>query len=700
MSLTTNLSGRLRNTALPRTHALLPLFEAVVNSIHACEDLPRKDILNSSINIHILRESKPVEQTNLLEDNTKKTGPEALPEIIGFKIIDSGVGFTDENMKSFKELDSDYKEEKGCRGIGRLLWLKAFKDVSIQSSYYGPNDQIFQRIFAFDKQYGVRPGTPEGKVIPDASRPQTIVTLSGFLPGYRKYAPKTIHKIAHNMLEHCLWYFIREGGRPQITLIDEENFVSLDDLFDGFTLGNIEHERIKIKEYEFELTYIKARNPNLSSHEICYCAADRLVKKENITNKIPGLYRKISDSSGQFAYLCFVVSQFLNERVRSERTGFDIEESRSSEKNEQSCILELLSDNLDAEIVFDDINDAVLEKIAIRLDSVLDKNKESGRHRVESFVSTVAPKYKPIMRHYPELTVDPDTSDKELDIMLYKRLSELEVSMISKGHDLTTPKDNEPFEAYKEKLEQYLAMASDIKKSDLANYVSHRKVVLDFFEEVIKRHRNGKYSQESIVHQLIMPMQVESDEIRFDDANLWLIDERLAFHSFLASDKTLSSMSITGATETLEPDITCVNIYDNPLLVNEGRQLPLASITVIEIKRPMRNDFLEGEKDNPIEQALLYVQKIRQGQVKTSSGRPIPQTDLIPAFCYILADLTPKMIERAKLMGLKPTSDYMGYFGYNDNYSAYIEVVGFDRLITAAKERNRAFFDKLGLPSN
>ena len=243
-------------------------------------------------------------------------------------------------------------------------------------------------------------------------------------------------------------------------------------------------------------------------------------------------------------------------------------------------------------------------------------------------------------------------------------------------------------------------MASDIKKSDLANYVSHRKVVLDFFEEIIKRHRNGKYSQESIVHQLIMPMQVESGEIRFDDANLWLIDERLAFHSFLASDKTLSSMPITGATETLEPDITCVNIYDNPLLVNEGRQLPLASITVIEIKRPMRNDFLEGEKDNPIEQALLYVQKIRQGQVKTSSGRPIPQTDLIPAFCYILADLTPKMIERAKLMGLKPTSDYMGYFGYNDNYSAYIEVVGFDRLITAAKERNRAFFDKLGLPSN
>ena len=31
----TNLPGRIRNTNLPKSHALLPLFEAVVNSIHA-----------------------------------------------------------------------------------------------------------------------------------------------------------------------------------------------------------------------------------------------------------------------------------------------------------------------------------------------------------------------------------------------------------------------------------------------------------------------------------------------------------------------------------------------------------------------------------------------------------------------------------------------------------------------------------------
>ena len=46
------------------------------------------------------------------------------------------------------------------------------------------------------------------------------------------------------------------------------------------------------------------------------------------------------------------------------------------------------------------------------------------------------------------------------------------------------------------------------------------------------------------------------------------------------------------------------------------------------------------------------------------------------------------------------TADKMGYFGYNDNYGAYIEVISFDRILNMAKERNKAFFDKLGLPTS
>ena len=49
---------------------------------------------------------------------------------------------------------------------------------------------------------------------------------------------------------------------------------------------------------------------------------------------------------------------------------------------------------------------------------------------------------------------------------------------------------------------------------------------------------------------------------------------------------------------------------------------------------------------------------------------------------------------------MRISSDRMGYFGYNEPSHAYLEVISFDQLVKSATERNRAFFDKLGLPTN
>lgn len=219
----------------------------------------------------------------------------------------------------------------------------------------------------------------------------------------------------------------------------------------------------------------------MSNHEICYCAASRLVKKVNITNKIPGLYKRIADQYGAFAYMCFVTSPFLDERVRSERTGFEIEDSRS--EGDQGSLFNATVGVIVNDIVFDDIDKVVLSKISEKIGDTLATSQQTGRQRVEVFVDNTAPKYKSIMRHYPNFSVDPDTTDKELDILLYKKLSELEVEVISKGHELSTPEENEPFEDYSERLNDYLAKVNDIKMADLANYVFHRKVVLDFLKK-------------------------------------------------------------------------------------------------------------------------------------------------------------------------------------------------------------------------
>ena len=235
--------------------------------------------------------------------------------------------------------------------------------------------------------------------------------------------------------------------------------------------------------------------------------------------------------------------------------------------------------------------------------------------------------------------------------------------------------------------------------SDLANYVAHRRVVLDLLASAIRRQPEGGYAREDLIHTLIMPMRTDSTEVLLDNCNLWLVDERLAFHDYLASDKTLSSIPVTSSQSTKEPDLFALNVFDNPILVSEGTSLPLASIVVVEIKRPMRNNARFGEADDPIEQAIGYLDRIREGGVRTATGRPIPRSEDIPGFCYVVCDITPTVEKRCKFHDLTRTSDGMGYFAYKASYRAYIEVISFDRLVNLAKQRNKAFFDKLGLPT-
>ena len=74
--------------------------------------------------------------------------------------------------------------------------------------------------------------------------------------------------------------------------------------------------------------------------------------------------------------------------------------------------------------------------------------------------------------------------------------------------------ESENFEdrEHSEKLKEYLDKVDDIKKSDLAAYVSRRKVILDLLAKAIIANEDGKYAREDVIHSLIMPMRVTSDE--------------------------------------------------------------------------------------------------------------------------------------------------------------------------------------------
>lgn len=678
VALTTSLAGRVRNTNLPKSHSLLPLLEAIVNGLQAIDARFGDDIGQGYLRIKIERSGQD-------EFGVESSGPGRAPlkPIVGFTVEDNGVGFTPDNMSAFETLDTDFKASLGCRGVGRLLWLKAFDRVSVRSTYLANDGALQTRQFKFS----IAGEVEHAEASDGFSEPGTVVHLAGFKDTFQRGAPKSVDAIAREVFEHCIWYFLRPGGAPEVTIVDEE-VVSLDGLMEEFVFSELPLTTVEVKGRKFDMVNLRlkpsARNP---APRLCWCAANRVVTEENLTGKIAGLYGRLKDeASAEFTYACYLSSDYLDTHVRADRTAFEISDR-------------IPGATLDDDISLEDIRSGVFREVEKVLSDSLATAREEGKERVSDFVSNQAPRYRPVLSRLEVLcvTVDPSIKDQDLELLLHQNLQRLEADVIAEGQAVFAEDGSMPPEQYQERLSRYLETVTDINQSDLAAYVSRRRALLDALSKLIRSDEHGRYSREDAVHSLLMPMRTDSSEIGTDASNLWIIDERLAFHDYLASDKTLKSMPVTRSESTKAPDILATRFVGTPVLAAEGDGLPLPSIVVIEIKRPMRNDASE-DKD-PIQQCLDYVKRVRNGGVLTSSGRPIPPTQDQPAFCYVLADLTPTMVSRCEYASLRPTHDGMGYFGFNEPHKAYIEVMSFDRLVKSATERNRAFFDKLGLPS-
>lgn len=689
----TSLSGRLRNTMLPKSHGLLPLFEAVVNSIQSI-DATYVDMGQGRIEVHLVRYGQGA-------FDFRPSGRIPEEPIIEFRIRDNGAGFHTENMKSFETLDSEYKLSLGGRGVGRLLWLKAFQRVEV-TSLFKEGGQLRRRSFRFTADSGIA-----GNEVEDVSHgePFADVRLVGYRKHYQQVAPKKGSTIARDLLEHCLWYFVRPGGAPEIVVIDKGETIDLHLLFEEYMRSSSKTEQITVRGKRFDIIHLKLKAGAKPTPSLNWCAANRVVIEESISGKVAGLRGPLTDDEGEFTYAGYLTSAFLDERVRPERTDFDLTEtSATSLRDEITDEPEAL---IDEEPSRTDIRNAILQQVEDYLSDSLGVAREMLRGRVESFVSQKAPRYRPILNRMDEkdLNLDPDVSDKDLELELHRRLTDLEAEVLQEGHEVLEETvldhldDEDLAEEYNKRLSEYLAKVEDVKKSDLAAYVSRRKTILDLLAKVIQQSPDGKYCREDLIHNLIMPMGTTSGDDGRQVSNLWIVDERLAFHNYLASDKTLKSMPITGSESTKEPDLLALQECDTPVLIAEGNNPTWASLSIIEIKRPMRNDAGPGEQKDPIEQCLGYLRRVRNGGVRTAKGRPIPNADRIPGFCYIIADLTPSLMERCDIQQLIPTDDGMGYFGYHKPYNAYIEVISFDRLLRVANQRNRAFFDVIGLPA-
>lgn len=668
-----DVANSVRQLPLSSAQGLMPLYEAVVNSFHAIDDSGRND---GRITVTIKRD----------QSNLTLPGADASSQpVVGFLIEDNGVGFTPENFESFGTAYSQHKVRRGAKGVGRFTWLKVFSKAVVRSGFRS-GEQIKAIEFEFNaKPPYVHVEKSTGNHPKDVG---SVVELAGVQPDFREKLTSRLQTIAGHLVSHCSLLFSSPNA-PKVWVQDGAtgDSVNLNDLFAQDYCINPQETSIQCKGQTLRVRHTLLRRSGDLSHQMHLCANDRPVKSVSLAKHGANLEAKLKlpDRPGDFVYAGHVGGEYLDAHATQQRTGFQFpdEGMLAAEGNP----------------TFEDIVDATGASAHEYLKSFIEPIRAQKAERIRRFVEA-KPLYRAVVRCRPELVenIPAFVSDDRLEAELFKANQTFESQVQEKRLTLQNGADNgsHTLAERQASVESFLKEWDEIGMSKLAHLVAYRHATISFLESRLSLAASGKYSREDAIHEVFMPLKATSDDIPKDQINLWLLDEKLAFHHFLASDKPLREMTEVIQSESADrPDIAIFN--KSMAFVDAGA--PYSSVVIVEFKKPMRKDYADtgDPKDNPISQVLSYVRQIKAAKALDVRGRPVTVASNTPFFAYVLADLTDNLREVCENHTLTATFDNLGYFGFISKPGVYIEVIGFDKVVADAKKRNQAFFDQLGL---
>lgn len=660
-----DLAGRVKNLGFAPSplNALFPVFEAVANSLHAIEErFGREATSKGKIEITVHRDSDSQDEN---------------PPIRGFTVKDNGIGLNAANWRAFRTADTPSKIQKNGKGVGRLSWLKVFAKTNVFSAFE-EDGSIFNRSFNFALSPTSTNPLANHEINPAGSSPEifTKIHLEPFAIDYMAHCPRKMETVAAHIIGHFLRNFASYEV-PNFTLVDgHENLRLLD-----FYSDNVEtefHDSVKVsvsgspEPVDLEIYHILL-NKGLKLHDggkhwCLYVGDGRVVEDEKIDNQLGlGYIGSKSDS----VYLCLVSGDYLNKHVNQERTKFTFS-----------------SDDLRS--VHNATIGASKAYLAPYISVVRDKQAETTLQVIREnpqFIS-IAPDVRQFVND--NLSLNSKTEEEIfVELARQRRRKQRETKREIRALTATTGED------VSERVHAIAGAINADKRGSLAEYVVKRKEILDLLDSSIAYEDPEKrnYLKEEIVHNLIIPIRSDGEDLSYDDHNLWVLDDRLAFYSYLKSDKPFSTF-LADSDNKRESDITVV--FDRSLAFDRsGTDEP---IVIVEFKRPGRTSY--GPADNPVTQVLDYVRIMRQGGAfKDKSGKyrkAIPESTRF--ICYVVADFTDKLIEMISTsIAQHKSADGEGYFGFSPIHNAFVEVLPYNKLIHDARIRNEAFFDKLGL---
>lgn len=460
------------------------VFEAITNSIQANA---------SNIEIYFIARNKSVDEDS----------HQIVDEI---KVVDDGVGFNDENIKSFKTYRSDYKKNLGAKGVGRFLYLKLFEQVNISS---------LSNEITFTLKNDVE--------VNESKTTYSTTTLQFLTPRKREQIDKV--NFEQQVKSHFLPYFK--------LLKNENKSVKITVFFNGTETHQIDSSEIPIfdsvtfdiENHEFNLSYI-LNDPNIDSNDGFYCAANRVV----LRNKELDINFK---SFNGVNILFLLSSEYFDQNVNDERDEFTIKPIQTNQ-------------DLFSNLSWADIQKALSVKIkAVCLQHGIDVEQEAKKNLEESI------KIAPFLAHYLDKKNESVLSSEEL-IKNAKNAYEKEKNF------LRNPKSKADA--------TYNVILNRVVQSELAEYIFDREKIINKLKSIT----DEELMEKEIHNLFMPQYTTNDNSKNYRSNNLWLFDDRFMTYDKVFSEAHVKTIFPELANVTKRFDLFSIvsNTYEKDCITD------------------------------------------------------------------------------------------------------------------------------------
>ena len=639
---------------LQRTHVskdlhgfLLPTLEAVSNAMHGIEERFGDD-------------ARKLGMINIAMSSIND------PQRVMISITDNGIGLDDGNYGSFKTPFSGHKLQQNGRGFGRFIAFKVFSRI-LYSSRYEAVPAPDKRTFRFDINQKNELIFHDGE--PDFSHLGLRVDYDEPRPEWHELiATLDEVDIADHIGSHFLPHFLYRW-LPEITIrFDDAEPKSITahfkDVFVQSEAGSFEREIDGRKEMiDYSLTKVP-RTRSFKHHSLLFAAGDRIVGHPRDLTNLLGQPAFFDEKNQPYIVIAVVRSSAFETRLNDARTGINISPS-----------------------TIEEIVGAIGDIIQASENQQIAKIKDTQSRELEGALQE-----NPILRlGLRGQSISTYVAGKPNNWKAQDFVSNLAIERYRVSRDLTkaiTSAATDP-ENYMENIKDIVDKIDAANKEALAEYVVHRKKVIELIETARKYGATGTHAPEDTIHDLIFHRFADSSDTDYFEHNLWLIDDALAFLPYISSDRAMHGKGRKKGDKI--PDLA---FFDDSLVLgdNDG-----TTITIVEFKRPSRDDYRFGDiKHDPVMQVIQTLKDATAaGGIARTDGSHFAFRGVVRRFGYIVADIKPSLVSVLRNHDFKNDWNPDIYVRYRDNEQIFIQAMGYDTLVAHAKKRNQAFFSVL-----